>query len=101
MNNFRLTNKAKTDLISIARYTQSKWGKQQRNIYLQSIDQIFHKISSNPNLGQNCDYVCEGYKKYPLGQHLIFYKQETAGEILISRILHKQMDAKEQLKQNL
>ena len=97
MTGFKLSNKARSDLISIARYTQSKWGKQQRNLYLQSMDQAFQKISQNPTLGQGCDYIQAGYKKYPQGKHIIFYKQEFSGDILIVRILHKQMDVTSKL----
>ena len=53
---FVLTSKAKTDLKSIAKYTKEQWGIQQRNTYLKDIDNAFHLLDNNPNLGLNCDY---------------------------------------------
>jgi toxin ParE1/3/4 len=42
---FTLTNKAKADLKSIAIYTQKKWGRQQRAIYLKQFDDSFHLLA--------------------------------------------------------
>lgn len=40
MAGFLLTNAAKADLKSIARYTQQTWGIEQRNRYLTLLDRI-------------------------------------------------------------
>ena len=92
MERFYLTNEAKRDLITIAEYTQRKWGVEQRNVYIKQMDDAFHLIGDNPELGVACDYIQQGYKKFPQGSHLIFYRKTTKPYIKIIRILHKRMD---------
>jgi len=92
MATFRLTQQAKADLISIARYTQNEWGTAQRNIYLQDMDNRFHELSVNPLMGKACSEIREGFSKFPQGKHVIFYKPISTEEILIVRILHQSMD---------
>jgi toxin ParE1/3/4 len=92
MNQFLLSSKAKTDLIKIAKYTQLTWGIPQRNDYLKVIDSTFHLLANEPELGLNCDYIREGYSKYPQASHVIYYKEYKNNQILIARILHKSMD---------
>lgn len=36
---FKLTNKAREDLIGIARYTEKTWGRDQRRAYLKQLDE--------------------------------------------------------------
>ena len=92
MNKFLLSTKAKTDLIKIAKYTQLTWGTPQRNDYLQVLDSTFQLLGNEPELGLNCDYIREGYRKYPQASHVIYYKEYTNNQIFIVRILHKSMD---------
>ena len=92
MNKFVLSSKAKTDLIKIAKYTQITWGLTQRNDYLKVLDNTFHLLADDPELGINCDYIRQGYSKYPQGSHVIYYKEYKNNQIFIVRILHKSMD---------
>ena len=91
MPNFKLSKKAKADLKTIARYTEREWGREQRNHYILQFDQCFHLIGENPNLGQTCDGISPGYRQYPQGSHIIFYRQATEDVVEIIRILHKRM----------
>ena len=95
---FKLTAKAKADLKNIAIYTEGKWGREQRNIYLKQFDDMFGTLSSAPELGAACDYIKLGYKKFPQGSHVIFYKIGSNAKIEIIRILHKRMDITSKLK---
>ncbi|EAZ99032.1 type II toxin-antitoxin system RelE/ParE family toxin [Marinobacter sp. ELB17] len=91
MPNFKLSRKAKADLKSIALYTESEWGRGQRNHYILQFDHCFHLLGENPNLGQVCDQISAGYRQYPQGSHIIFYRLSTEGVAEIIRILHKRM----------
>ena len=95
---FFLTQRAKADLKSIASYTQKKWGIKQRNTYLTQIDTAFHVLSDNPTKGFNCDYIRQGYFKYRVGKHLIFYRIVNL-DIEIVRILHERMDIEQRLRE--
>ena len=94
---FTLTGKAKDDLKSIASYTQRKWGKEQRGIYLKQFDLAFHMLAENTEAGTACDYIKIGYRKFPSGSHIIFYRNTSEDCMEIVRILHKRMDVKKQL----
>ena len=98
MRTFTLTNKAKADLKSIAVYTQKKWGKDQRANYLRQFDDAFHMLSETPVLGNKCDFIKLGYRKFPVFSHIVYYHNISQFEIEFVRILHKRMDAKTQLE---
>lgn len=92
MGKFTLTSKARADLKSIAAYTQRKWGKEQRRIYLKQFDDAFHLLASTPEVGTACDFIKLGYRKFPNISHVIFYRSISDSQIEIVRILHKRMD---------
>ena len=92
MSPFKLTNKARDDLISIARYTELRWGRDQRKFYLKHLDDTFHALAANPDLGRSCNDIKQGYFKYPKDSHVIFYRPGTESTIEVIRILHKHLD---------
>ncbi|WP_019028273.1 type II toxin-antitoxin system RelE/ParE family toxin [Colwellia piezophila] len=92
MNNFLLSSKAKSPLIKRAKYTQLTWGKSQRNDYLTILDNTFQFLADEAKLGINCDYISEGYHKYPQASQVVYYKELQVNQILIVRTLHKTMD---------
>lgn len=89
---FKMTVRAKEDLLGIARTTEAKWGRNQRKLYLQQFDEAFHSLAHSPDLGRTCGDIRKGYFKYPQGSHLIFYRQGATADIEIIRVLHKRMD---------
>lgn len=92
MKSFALTSKAKADLQAIAIFTEERWGKEQRNFYIKQFDDAFHMLANAPLVGKACDYIRSGYRKFPQGSHIIFYKDISQEKIEIVRILHKNMD---------
>jgi toxin ParE1/3/4 len=89
---FDLTNAAKADLRNIALFTQKEWGRGQRNVYVKQFDDAFHMLAETPLVGKTCDNIKAGYKKFPIGSHIIFYKENSQSSIIVVRILHKRMD---------
>ena len=98
MESFCLTEAAKADLKSIATYTQRRWSKTQRKVYAKQFDDAFHMLANNPETGINCDFIKQGYRKFPNASHVIFYRSLCETNIHIVRILHKRMDVVRQLK---
>ncbi|ETW93077.1 MAG: hypothetical protein ETSY1_40825 [Candidatus Entotheonella factor] len=96
---FQLTRKARDDLRSIGRYTQTTWGREQRSRYLSRLDAAFHALAESPEMGPACDDIREGYRKYRVGRHLIFYRQSDVG-IIVVRILHERMDIAARLSES-
>lgn len=97
MQLFQLSKEAKNDLRSIAVFTENRWGRTQRNFYIKQLDEAFLMLAQSPDLGISCDFIRKGYKKFPQGSHIIFYKHNTSANILVVRILHKSMDYDSQL----
>ncbi len=95
--NFTLTKRAKADFKAIAKFTEKRWGKKQRNLYVKQFDDTFHELAAKPSMGKKCDEIREGYKRFPQGSHVIFYMQSDETNIRIIRILHKRMDFESQL----
>ncbi len=92
MTPFELTRKAKQDLRKIAIYTENRWGREQRYLYAKQFDDAFHFLAENLSVGKKCEHIKPGYKKFPQGSHIIFYREGTKSKIIIIRILHKNMD---------
>jgi len=92
MKSYMVTRKAHADLIAIGRFTVKEWGIARRNKYLKQLDDCFLQLSNNPELGIACNYIADGYRKFPQGSHLIFYRVNTEGTVEIIRVLHKMMD---------
>ena len=44
------------------------------------------------SIGKECDYIKDGYRKFPQGSYIIFYRESTKSKITIIGILHKNMD---------
>lgn len=98
MSAFLLSTKAFEDLKSIGRFTLKSWGREQRNIYLSKLDESFHLLAEQPQLGIARDDIRKGYRVYHVMRHLIFYRQKTT-EIEIIRILHDRMNVESHLQE--
>jgi len=96
MSGFKLTPDALNDMLDIARYTEHQWGKKQRDLYLQELDQRFHWLCENTDIATPRDDIKPGYFCYPQNKHVIFFRKRTS-QIEILGILHKSMDVKKHL----
>ena len=82
MKPFALTHKAQTDLRAIAIFTEGRWGGvEQRNLYIKQLDDTFHMLGASPALGKSCDDIMPGYRKFPQGSHIVFYKSGSSSVI--------------------
>lgn len=99
MPSFTLTNMAKADLKGIANFTQNRWGREQRNLYLQMLDVSFQQLAANPHKGKDCSDIRIGYRKLNAGSHVIFYRQTLVDTIEIVRVLHGHMDIETRLSE--
>ncbi|MDQ6958892.1 MAG: type II toxin-antitoxin system RelE/ParE family toxin [Mariprofundaceae bacterium] len=92
MKAFELTKEAKEDLRKIARFTEKRWGRDQRFLYIKQFDDVFHVLAKTPSVGKKCEYIKKGYRKFPQSSHIIFYHENENSKIVVIRILHKNMD---------
>ena len=88
---YRITARAKADLVTIGAYTEARWGKEQRNRYLKSLEKRFAWLAENPGAGKQRDEIVEGYYSFPHGQHVVFYM--VSGNVInVIGIPHQEMD---------
>ncbi|MDJ0806436.1 MAG: type II toxin-antitoxin system RelE/ParE family toxin [Gammaproteobacteria bacterium] len=97
MAHFRIKATALADLKGIAKFTDKNWGREQRNKYLTEFDQAFHQLAMNKALGKACDHIRVGYRAFPVGSHIIFYKIGDHNLVEIIRVLHKRMEVSSRL----
>lgn len=67
-------------------------------LYAKQFDDAFEMLAQSPESGIKCDSIKKGYRKFPNGSHLIFYRALGGVEIEIVRILHKRMDVLSQFE---
>lgn len=67
----------------------------QAEAYHQEIVEVFEELASGLKVGRRAD-IREGYLKYAVGSHVIYYLPRDA-EIAVIRILHRRMDVSRHL----
>lgn len=90
MREIRLSPLAEADLEGIWLYTARTWSPAQAEKYHADMVLAFSALAAGSLKGRSVD-IRQGYFKYPVGSHLIFYKQHPDGVDVI-RILHQRMD---------
>lgn len=93
MRRFRLSATADTDMRKIAAHTLQHWGQTQRDSYISELFRAFSRLAETPQIATGIDAIREGYRKFPQGSHVIFFRESEIYGIEIIRVLHKRMDA--------
>jgi len=98
MRKFKFSNEAVKDLEEIWVYTKQIWSTEQADRYYDLIIDEVEFISENPNLGRDINNIKENFRSTIVKSHVIFYKIEEDGVIVIVRILHQRMDVEARMK---
>lgn len=93
MNRFRISVAADADLRKIAGHTFQRWGEKQRDAYISELFDAFGRLADTPQIATSADNIRKGYRKFPQGSHVIFFRSSDSHSIEIIRVLHKSMDA--------
>ena len=93
MTRFRLSKAAENDLARIWRDTKERHNEEQADRYVRAIDHCFAALAEHPLLGQACEDIRGGYRRFPSGEHLIYYRTE-ADAITVMRIRAQRMNTK-------
>lgn len=91
MNRFRLTPAAQRDLSEIWDFTEGRWSASQAESYLRDMQNAIERVAADPDRGRPVDDIRQGYRRYAIGSHLVFYVQR-GDRIDVIRILHQRMD---------
>lgn len=82
---------AEEDLIRIWLYTFEKWGTKQADIYIDQLNDGMSLLSENPRVGNSCDYIRKGYRRFQIKNHIVYYLLKP-DRIDIIRVLHESME---------
>jgi toxin ParE1/3/4 len=91
MTRLVLRPRAQRDIEQIWEYTAATWGVEQAEITIRQIQHSVQTLAADPRRGRACDHIRAGYRKYPVGSHVVFYRIGDTG-IEVVRILHQSMD---------
>ena len=85
---------AKKDIQTLWWTSYQQWGSAKTQIYIDQLEQAILSLRENPKIGVACDDIREGYRKYHINRHVVFYRV-TPQKITIVRVLHDRMDFKQ------
>ena len=98
MAELHFSKKAVEDLSSIWNYTFHTWSEKQADIYYNMLVSACQRtIETTVVAAKPYPEIKEGLYGIHAGHHIIFFKENYDGKILIVRILHEKMDIKRHL----
>jgi toxin ParE1/3/4 len=96
MAEYRISDRARADLIDIYDFTESKFGPYQADAYYAGLVRSFGLLADFPLIGQNMDELAAGYRRFRFQSHLIFYTLQP-DHIEIRAVIHGAQDIRPQL----
>ncbi len=87
-----LSPKARADLDGVWDYTAERWDADQADRYVRQIAETVSRLADGTLPRRKADDVRAGYFRQPTGSHVIFYRQDPDGGIVVVRVLHQRMD---------
>lgn len=73
-------------------YTIERWGAAQAADYVRTLDKACQDVASGTRVSTSIDDIRSGYRKLLVQSHVIFWRQNEAGDTEVVRILHGRMD---------
>jgi toxin ParE1/3/4 len=96
MAEYRLTERARADLISIYDFTERKFGSYQAEGYYAGLIRSFGLLADFSLIGQTVGDLATGYRRFRFQSHLIFDTIQ-ADCIEVRAIIHGAQDIRSQL----
>ena len=93
MADFRLSQRARDDLIDIYFDGAEKFGRYQAEAYFSGLERSFGLIADFPMIGVSADELVPGLRRFRFQSHVIFYTME-AGHVFIRAIVHGRQQAR-------
>lgn len=89
---FRLSLEAEEDIISIAEDGVRLFGSGKARRYHDELFAVFDSIADNPRMARERFELLPSMRIHPFKAHLVVYKIEKGGEVLIVRVRHGHED---------
>jgi toxin ParE1/3/4 len=96
MAEYRLSVRARAQLLDIYDFTTATFGHYQAEAYHAGLERTFSLLADFPRIGQSVDELAPRHRRFRFQSHSIFYTEEAA-YILIRAIYHHAQDIRPQL----
>ena len=91
MASFRLSDRARADLVDIYDFTEAAFGPYQAEAYHAGLERTFGLLADFPRIGPSVDELRPGYRRFGFQSHFVFYTVD-AEAVVIRAILHTAKD---------
>jgi toxin ParE1/3/4 len=88
---FRLSERAAAELLTIYADSESRFGSYQAEAYLAGLERIFGLLADFPRIGQDAAELRPGYRRFRFQAHIVFYSEDADG-VFIRAIVHGARD---------
>ena len=96
MAEYRLSVRARLQLLDIYEFTTAMFGQYQAEAYHAGLERTFSLLADFPRIGQSVDELGAGHRRFRFQSHHILYTEE-ATHVLIRAIFHYAQDIRLQL----
>ena len=93
---FRLSERAKSELLAIYSDSKARFGDYQAEAYLAGLERILGLLADFPRIGQDASVLRSGYRRFRFQAHIVFYSEDTDG-VFIRSIVHGARDIRTDL----
>lgn len=90
--NYVLSRKAEEDIIDIFETGIEQFGLSQAERYHEQLDQCFRFLAENPLAAHERFEITPPVRIHPVGSHLVIYRVEQNGAVVIIRVRHGHED---------
>ena len=91
MRRYRLTQRAKDDLIAIAKYGEERFGIAQSGRYREQLKKRFAFLAEQPHLYPAVDHIRPRYRRSVCGVHSIYYRVAEDGVEIVRILKHQNL----------
>ncbi|MGN1288250.1 MAG: type II toxin-antitoxin system RelE/ParE family toxin [Bradyrhizobium sp.] len=96
MAEYRLSVRARAQLIDIYEFTSRTFGPYQAEAYHAGLERTFSLLADFPRIGQSVDELAPGHRRFRFQSHNVFYTEEN-GHVLIRAVYHHAQDIRPKL----
>lgn len=91
MSAYRLSRKARADLIDIYTFTDQQFGRYQADAYHAGLERTFGLLAEFPDIGIDAAEFVPRHRRFRFQSHHVFYTVE-ADHVLIRALVHVRQD---------
>ncbi|HMN71228.1 MAG TPA: type II toxin-antitoxin system RelE/ParE family toxin [Rhodoblastus sp.] len=92
MADYRISARARAQLIDIYLSTAERFGPYQAEAYHAGFERTFDLLANFPRIGAPMNDLAPGHRRFRFQSHYIFYTEEGGGTLLIRAIFHAAQD---------